>query len=58
MILIPRRPDDTPAGDQPGAATGPTELPRQAGRLDVVNAGDIARKPRAVANALQKVHGI
>lgn len=58
MIRISRRSDDTPASDQPAAATSPAQLPRQAGRPDAVNAGDIARKPRAVANALQKLHGI
>jgi hypothetical protein len=59
MILIPRRRDDTPDSDQPPAATSQAELPRQTdARPGTINCGEIARKPRAIANALQKLHGI
>lgn len=60
MILIRRAADD-PSDSAPALSTGPAvNIPRQAGpvRPDAIDVGDIARKPRAVANALQKLYGI
>ncbi|SHN34459.1 hypothetical protein [Actinacidiphila paucisporea] len=60
MILIQRAADD-PSDSAPAPSTGlAVNIPRQAdpARPDAINVGIIARKPRAVANALQKLYGI
>jgi hypothetical protein len=57
MIRLPRR-DDTPAPQPSTLATG-DQVPRQADRPDdAVDAAAIARKPRQIASALQRLHGI
>ncbi|SEG80670.1 hypothetical protein SAMN05216223_11276 [Actinacidiphila yanglinensis] len=63
MHLIRRAADHTTTTAEPPAPS-PTQaavLPQQAvptTRADAINVSDIARKPRAVANALQKLYGI
>ncbi|WNI20233.1 hypothetical protein [Actinacidiphila sp. ITFR-21] len=60
MIRIRRAAEDPP-DSAPAPSPSPTvNIPRQADpvRPDAINVGDIARKPRAVANALQKLYGI
>lgn len=60
MILIRRAADD-PSDSAPAPSPDPAvSIPRQATptRPDAINVGDIARKPRAVANALQKLYGV
>lgn len=59
MILI--RCADEPSDSAPTPSTGSAaDIPRQVGpaRPDAIDVGDIARKPRAVASALQKLYGI
>jgi hypothetical protein len=59
MVLI-RRAADTP-GEAPTHSPGSAaDIQRQAGpgRPGIINVGDIARKPRAVATALQKLYDI
>jgi hypothetical protein len=58
MILIRRAADDAP--DETSSPGPAVNVPKQASptRPDAINGGDIARKPRAVANALQKLYGI
>jgi hypothetical protein len=58
MILIRRAATDTP---DEVSLTGPAvNVPRQAssGRPETLNVGDIARKSRAVATALQNLYDI
>jgi hypothetical protein len=58
MILIRRAADDPP--DEAPAPGPAADIPRQArpARRDAINVGDIARKPRAVATALQNLYDI
>ncbi|MFF7196882.1 hypothetical protein ACIOC1_34265 [Streptomyces sp. NPDC088197] len=58
MIPIRRAADDP--SDSAPAPGPPVNIPQQADpvRPDAINVGDIARKPRALATALQKLYGV
>lgn len=60
MILIRRAAEDPSDSASAASTEPPTTIPRQSDRAhpDAIDVGDIARKPRAVANALQKLYGI